>query len=33
MPISTHGTVTNYLQRAPSPSTLADVVGPLGSLL
>ena len=26
MAIATHGTASNYLQRAPSPSTLADVV-------
>jgi len=24
--VATHGTASNYLQRAPSPSTLADVV-------
>ena len=26
MAIATHGTASNYLQRAPSPSSLADVV-------
>jgi len=26
MSIATHGTASNYLQRAPSPSSLADVV-------
>ena len=26
MAVATHGTASNYLQRAPSPSTLADVV-------
>jgi gas vesicle protein GvpA/GvpJ/GvpM family len=26
MSIATHGTARNYLQRAPSPSSLADVV-------
>src|SRR6266576_1267820 len=26
MAVATHGTASNYLQRAPSPSSLADVV-------
>ena len=26
MTVATHGTASNYLQRAPSPSSLADVV-------
>ena len=26
MSVATHGTASNYLQRAPSPSSLADVV-------
>ena len=26
MGVATHGTASNYLQRAPSPSSLADVV-------